>query len=83
MEETAEERERRLEVANKVGEANLAFFSFFSCCSVNEADHVSFFYLCLVTKHFENLAMRFLLHGFVCMVFPFFLLALCIGFHLM
>ena len=66
MEETVEEREHRLEVANKVGEANLAFFSCFSCCLMNEVDHVSFFYLCLVMKPFENLAMRFLLHGFMC-----------------
>jgi len=32
---------------------------------MNEADHVSFFYLCLVMKPFENLAMCFLLHGFM------------------
>jgi len=30
---------------------------------MNEPDIVSFFYLCLVMKPFENLVMRFLLHG--------------------
>jgi len=37
MEEIAREKERRLEVANKVGEANLAFFScFVVVCLMNE-----------------------------------------------
>jgi len=49
-----------------VGEANLVFLLLFSCCLMNEAGHVSFFYLCLVMKPFENLVMRFLLHGFMC-----------------